>query len=38
MSLWLGLAVLATAVIIAWPYLKYALNLALGRLPPESSS
>ena len=36
MSLWLGLAVLATAVIIAWPYLKYALNLALGRAPGGS--
>src|SRR3954465_11421367 len=31
MSLWLGLAVLAIAVIIAWPYLKYALKMALGR-------
>ena len=36
MSLWLGLAVLATAVIIAWPYLKYALKMALGRTPEDS--
>ena len=35
MSLWLGLAVLATAVIIAWPYLKYALKMALGRIPED---
>jgi hypothetical protein len=30
MSVWLGLAVLVAAVIIAWPYLKYALKMALG--------
>ena len=36
MSLWLGLAVLATAIIIAWPYLKYALKMALGRIPEDS--
>ncbi len=35
MSLWLGLAVLATALIIAWPYLKYALKMALGRIPED---
>ena len=36
MSLWLGLAVLATAIIIAWPYIKYALKMALGRIPEDS--
>jgi len=36
MSLWLGLAVLAAAVIIAWPYLKYALKMALGRVSDDS--
>jgi hypothetical protein len=36
MSLWLGLAVLAGAVIIAWPYLKYALKMALGGVPDDS--
>src|SRR6476646_10065053 len=36
MSLWLGLAVLAAAVVIAWPFLKYALKMALGRIPEDS--
>jgi hypothetical protein len=36
MSVWIGLAVLATAIIIAWPYLKYALKLAFDRSPQEA--
>ena len=36
MPLWLGLAVLVAAVIIAWPYLKYALKMALGRIPEDT--
>jgi hypothetical protein len=36
MSIWVGVAVLATAFIIAWPYLKYALKMALGRIPEDS--
>ena len=36
MSVWVGLAVLTTAVIIAWPYLKYALKMALRRSPDDS--
>lgn len=36
MSLWLGLALLATAFIIAWPYLKYASKMARGHIPEDS--
>jgi hypothetical protein len=37
MSVWIALAALTAAVVIAWPYLKYALKMALGRIQEDAT-